>query len=362
MPDALLYAGIGGVMWGFSPFGKRYGVATATPENRATLSAVTYLTYALGTFMFPAGDFLVTPSTSRERTFTDPDWRKRLPAIVACGFASGCGGLCATYALALAGRNASCLISMVTNGIYSVVAALLIMEVFSEEPSALQWISAVLIFIGVLMMEAGVDRGVEKKEDSHLMEGSGTTEEAPESAQWYGAVQQWCARASHAWTENTAFATHLLSVFYSVLAGILWAFGPLGKRYGAGGAEEGMRAARSACTFFVYNLATFLPVLCLVAFTALTGKLSAPVERSWLWRAPVVLLCGIIGGLGGVLATYAFALAGENESSLLSMVENGLYTAAGALLIGLTYQERLTNYQLGAAVLMILAVVCAYAA
>lgn len=353
MADALVYAGIGGVMWGFGPFGKRYGVAQAAAENRATLSTCTYMIYALGTFIFPVADFIATPADERGRTFGDEAWRDRLPVIVACGVASGCGGICATYALALAGRNASCLISMVANGIYSTVAALLIMEVFNEQPGALQWISAVLLLLGVLMMEAGAPKP-KKDEDAEL------SEDAQES--WYGAAGEWCARASTAWNDENAFNTHVLALFYAVLAGVLWGLGPLGKRYGAGGAEEGMRAARAACTFFVYNVASLIPVLALMAQAFLAGKLQSPLGQSWWWRAPVVLICGIISGFGGVMATYAFALAGDNDSSLLAMVENGVYTAVGALLIGIIYQEKLTSPQIAAAVVMVVAVCCASAA
>jgi len=343
---ALVYAGVGGVLWGFGPFGKRYGVAAATAENKVAISAVTYLAYAAGTFVFPAGQFLSIPSHKRSAIFSDDEWRSRLPGIVAAGICCGCGGPCATYALALAGRSASCLISMVTNGIYSVIAALLIVHFFNERPGFLQYLSAVLILAGVLMMEAG-KTAAKKDEDSELAD-----ERASErsSRTWYGATREWYSRAT----------TTGPSVLYAVLAGVLWGAGPLGKRYGAGGAEEGMRAVRSGCTFFVYTVATFVPVSAYFAYRWLAGELGAP-DEAWLRRSPLVVLCGMLSGLGGVLATYAFALADPNESALLSMVENGVYTACGALLIGLVYQERLTAMQTGAGVLMCLGVVCASA-
>lgn len=341
-------------MWGFGPFGKRYGVHTATLETRVSISAVTYLVYAIGTFLFPFCHFMAMMMDHRRAAFLDEEWQGRIPAIVATGLCSGLGGPCATYALALAGRNASCLISMTTSGIYSVIAALLIMQVFNEQPGPLQYLSAVLILAGILLMEAG--KPSEKEEDSKLIE-----ESIPEGGGSgggggsYGATREWCARATQG-----AYSDHLMATFFAVLAGLLWALGQLGKRYGAHGAPEGMRSARSACTFFVYNVATFVPVVIYFAYRALAGNLTFP-EQAWYRRGLVVFVCGIICGLGGVLATYAFALASKNESALLAMIENGVYTAVGGLLIGLVYQERLTRMQIGAGGMMVLAVVCASA-
>jgi drug/metabolite transporter (DMT)-like permease len=357
MTTALFYAAIGGVMWGFGPFGKRYGVHTATLENRVSLSAVVYLVYAVGTFVFPFTHFVAMMMDHRRAAFLDEEWQGRVPAIFATGLCSGCAGPCATYALALAGRNASCLISMVTSGIYSVVGAMLIMQVFDEKPGFLQYLSAVLILAGIFMMEAG--KPVEKEEDSKLIEETRPVPvpEGGDSAGGgvYGATREWCARASQG-----GYNDHLLATFFAVMAGLLWALGQLGKRYGAHGAPEGMRSARSACTFFVYNVATFVPVVFYFAYKASAGLLAFP-EQAWYRRGLVVFVCGIICGLGGVLATYAFALASKNESALLAMIENGVYTAVGGLLIGLVYQERLTRMQIGAGGLMVLAVVCASA-
>jgi len=362
---AVLYAVLGGVLWAIAPFGKRYGVEGTNEINRAALSACTFLMYALGMFSTVLISFLWMDAAKRRATFADAEWRGRVPWVLAGGFLNSLGGLAATYAYGLATPNSSALISIVENGVYCISAAVLIVWVFHEEPSLLHVASAMLILAGTLLAEVA-----DRNRDDAASSGSpgtpsGAAKQEPKVrppghdivVPSYGAVQEADAQTcrEHCWSCSCP-AVNAIPV--AVVAGLLWACGVLGKAYGAKGAPEGFEDARSVCTFFLYTIGTLLTVTTSVLCGLAAGRIHVSTNLDWLRRrAPGVVLCGLLSGLGGEIATYAFAIADANDSSIISVVENGVYTLFGALLIVAAYEERPSFWQAGGALLLLTGVI-----
>jgi len=356
--SAVFYAALSGVFWGFGPLGKRFGVETGTRSHRVALSISTFLVYSIGTMAIPVAGFLTTKEEHRREVFASEEWRSRLPFVVLCGVLSGCGGLMATYALAVAGSATACLISMVENGIYSTGSVALIMIAFGEQPTVLEWLSGAMLLAGILLAEvarwpaAGPGGPGPEAADQRLAGDQG----AP-GAEAYGCHAEALEKDAGARRCEGFLTSDAAALPCAVLAGVLWSFGPLGKRYGAGGAEEGLRASQASCTFFLYMTGAMGPVVVAALYSLLTGRMQAAVDGAWfLRRAPAVLACGTASGFGGVLGTYAFAIAGRNESGLIAMVENGVYTVVAAMLIAIIYQEQPNSWQWGSAALILGAV------
>jgi len=338
--------------------GKRYGVAGTRADEKATLSVCTFLAMNIGGYMFVLADFLRVGARKRTAVFEDGEWCRRLPIVIGCGVLSGLGGLAATYALAVASRNASALISVIENGTYSLFAVVLITCVFHERPGVLQIISVVLILTGVCLAESSESKEERKHPETEPLEGASAPHATYSDCLPGASVQKadaWSWRSCRCLPCSTA-------VMVAALAGLLWSFGSLGKRFGVGGAPGGLKVARSACTLFLYNSAVLVPGFLAVFGSAASGGLQGTVSRKWcLCTCPVVFNCGLLSGFGSVLATYAFALAAKNESGVLAMVENGVYTALAALLIALLWRERPSRKQLLSALLVLAGVVLAYA-
>lgn len=94
----------------------------------------------------------------------------------------------------------------------------------------------------------------------------------------------------------------------------------------------------AAITIFVYTLTTALTPLADVWEIGFQGWSETWQEPLWTARLPLLVLCGVISGVGGLLGTLAFACSGSS-SGLVSMIENGTYTMMSAIIIALYFRE-----------------------
>mmetsp|Transcript_116062 Transcript_116062/g.333331 ORF Transcript_116062/g.333331 Transcript_116062/m.333331 type:complete len:377 (+) Transcript_116062:109-1239(+) len=151
----------------------------------------------------------------------------------------------------------------------------------------------------------------------------------------------------------------LLAASLAGVGGLLWAFGVLGKRIGVEGSQNHDKNIRASCTITVYVLTTM--VMPLVDFATTDRKLLAETfaDREWVKRIPGIVGCGVISGFGGLLGTVAFAWSAGVNSALVSMVENGMYTIAGAVLIAIFFGERPAAVQYAAGLSILAGIVLA---
>lgn len=151
----------------------------------------------------------------------------------------------------------------------------------------------------------------------------------------------------------------LFAVGLAGFGGLLWGFGVLGKRLGVQGAEDKEKGVRATCTIFLYSLVSIIPSV----IDALTSDRQLLMETfadsRWSHRVPGIFCCGIISGCGGLLGTLALAWSAGSSSALISVLENGMYTVAGAALIAVYFQEHPMPLQYFAAVLILSGIVCA---
>eukprot|EP00913_Durusdinium_trenchii_P001444 g1337.t1 len=131
----------------------------------------------------------------------------------------------------------------------------------------------------------------------------------------------------------------LLPLFLAAGGGFLWAFGVLGKRIGVEGATVETQTVRAAITIFVYTLTTACTPLLDLWHLGAKGWFETWNDPVWSSRVPLVIVCGVISGLGGLLGTIAFAWSAGSDSALVSMIENGMYTMMSAIIIAIYFQE-----------------------
>lgn len=380
---AVFFGVLGGLLWGFGPLGKRYSVAGAHPKLKAARSAGTYFVCSLGAIMTPVARLAFIDETERLAVLSDASWRARAPFIVLAGAASGLGGLMGTCALALAKQNASALITMIENGTYAVMASIFIACAFNEHPSTLQFMSAVLVLVGILVMQTdGLGEGSKGSNgevegllcaDGDQSIGSSTSSYSKKAVfsppaltpgmridygkavsgplamtcgkrprQPYGSAAELpTSGAGQPQTRGAVSSTLMLAVG----GGVLWAIGPLGKRWGVDSAPVELRAAFASATSFLFCVGTLLTsavALCRATSTHPEGFF----DPEWAMRVPLVLASGAVSGMGGLVGTYALALVGHEASSVVAILENGVFTVAGACLIAIVFREKPTNRQL----------------
>mmetsp|Transcript_61605 Transcript_61605/g.199478 ORF Transcript_61605/g.199478 Transcript_61605/m.199478 type:complete len:388 (+) Transcript_61605:67-1230(+) len=145
----------------------------------------------------------------------------------------------------------------------------------------------------------------------------------------------------------------LIATALAGLGGFLWGFGILGKRLGVQGAQNHEKNIRATYTIFVYTLTTLIAPLIDFASTDRSLIKDTFTDEQWVRRIPVIIVCGLISGLGGVLGTIAFAWSAGVSSALISMVENGMYTISGAVLIALQFREHPSPFQYLSAALIV---------
>lgn len=324
---ALSWAIIGGLLWAVGPMVKRHGVNGASAEIKAARSAWVMLIYLCGALLPPAFDLLRIGIEPFQDVFSDPDWWTRLPVVVMCGSCVGFGGLTSTYAFAVATSGNTALMSLVQNGVFTVMGGVYVAAVYMEQPSPTRILSATLIVTGVMLAEGqkmSCGRSVPSfslSKPSFSLAGKGSN-----------------------------------PMFISVLAGCLWAFGPLGKRCGVQGAVDENKAALSTVTAFAMTLMSVVACIVTLLRTTSVGCAKA-LGPDRCFRSFLMLAGGAVAGLGGMMCTYAFTLSQKNASAAIATVENGIYTVFGALFISLAFRERLTAYQLGSACLVAIGII-----
>mmetsp|Transcript_120005 Transcript_120005/g.208399 ORF Transcript_120005/g.208399 Transcript_120005/m.208399 type:complete len:401 (+) Transcript_120005:124-1326(+) len=379
---AVFFGVLGGLLWGFGPLGKRYSVAGAHPKLKAARSAGTYFVCSLGAIVTPAVRLAFIEDTERLEVLANASWRSRAPFIVLAGAASGLGGLMGTCALALANTNSTALITMIENGTYAVMASMFIAGAFQEHPAPLQYLSAALVLMGIIVMQAdGLGEGSSRSK--------GTATDSPGEVEGLlGDDCDSCAgkeASSHqakaaifgpsALTPGMRHECHYGSsaqliisggkerkakgassaLAFAVTGGVLWAIGPLGKRWGVDSAPVELRGAYASCTSFLFAFGVLLTSACAV-FRATATHPEGFFDPEWAVRVPLVLASGAMSGLGGFVGTYALALVGHEASSVVAILENGVFTVAGALLIAVVFREQPTTRQIWGAMPIVAAV------
>merc|ERR1712039_662140 len=103
-------------------------------EHKAVLSTVTIFCLNLCALGSCFVDLLRNRFRSCLRSL-GPNAFFRLFVIVACGIASGLGGVLCTYAFTQAKKDTSALIALTESGVYTVATAVFIAIVFRERPT-----------------------------------------------------------------------------------------------------------------------------------------------------------------------------------------------------------------------------------
>eukprot|EP00435_Cladocopium_sp_Y103_P032950 s1087_g8.t1 len=394
----LFLAGSGGFLWAFGVLGKRLGVEGATNANRGVRAAITIFVYTLTTAITPLVNVWRLGSEGWHRTWNNPEWSSRLPLLIICGVVSGIGGLLGTIAFAWAAGSSSGLISMIENGTYTMMSAIIIAIYFQEHPKTQAYFGFVLIMLGVVLAQKSSTQRMEVQQEETSDGESSVTSGAAGSAE-RGAAAASVSNRSRA-SSNSSVAIELgerkaerigigdceslerpdtrmetsssdcddsmvaptrfrvQAVALAVVAGTCWGFGPLGKKIGVHGSTDDQKAEWTACTYFVYMLSTTVVPLLRVICSDATERRESLQDSSFRWLLLGTVVCGIISGCGGMLSTFAFAQENEGYSgALISTVENGIYTVFGAVLITVLFKESLSKQQMISAACVTLAIV-----
>ncbi|CAK8993768.1 unnamed protein product [Durusdinium trenchii] len=367
----LFLAAGGGFLWAFGVLGKRIGVEGATVETQTVRAAITIFVYTLTTACTPLLDLWHLGAKGWFETWNDPVWSSRVPLVIVCGVISGLGGLLGTIAFAWSAGSDSALVSMIENGMYTMMSAIIIAIYFQEHPKIQAYFGFVLILLGVLLAQkSSSSKGKgENESDSEehppqfeleLWEPKklGKTEEEAEDLESSEASSSTDARHERCGASRFSAPScfgRCGAVALAMCAGSCWGFGPLGKKIGVHGSEDHQRQAWAACTYFVYMLSTiFVPLLRVLTAH---GRREALEDSSFRCRLLGTVLCGLVSGFGGMLSTFAFAQEGYYSGALISTVENGIYTVFGAVLITVVFREKLSQRQLISALSVTLAIV-----
>ncbi|CAE8584739.1 unnamed protein product [Polarella glacialis] len=315
---------VGGAFWSFGSLGKRIGVEGSPADCKNIRATCTIFIYALTTLISPAVNILRTDPALLRATLGDPDWQALLPGIIAAGAVSGVGSFLGTLAFAYSPSKGSALVAIVENGVCTVSGAALIAAHYGECPPSAHYLAATLITVGILLLQKAPISDAPKTQGIQTSLGPKqmTSELPPQRLQ-------------------------RKAMLLAVMAGLCWGVGPLGKKYGVEGAAVGRKHVQTASSYMVYMVATnVIPVLQLVrADPILRSKTLGDAHFRRLMRGTMV--CGLLSGLGGLLSTYAFTFTyDDNCGAVVSMIENGVYTVAGSLLIALVYNEHPSGRQL----------------
>lgn len=361
-------AGLGGWLYGLGVLGNRLGVQGCTNENRTARCAITILVLSLSTVTAPTIDLFAADHALVAQTFGDPEWAARIPAIVASGVAIGASKILMTLAFAYSLGDSSAMISVIVNGTYTLCSAAFIAVLFREVPGPLSYLAAAFIVSGIFLAEATSGRGKTPGEDGSLSDSDREEDEARspggkrredplEGDNDRGSVlgeggptSKADARAQLAMAPT---ALRRRAVVLAILAGMCRGFGPVGKRYGVFGAPEGHDRVRSTCTFFISCWCGLVPPLLKTLWTDSLQRSEAIRDPRFRELLAGVVACGLLTGCGGMLNTLAFAIGGAGTGPLVSVIENGMGTVAGALMITLVFRERPTKMHILSAVLVV---------
>lgn len=130
-------------------------------------------------------------------------------------------------------------------------------------------------------------------------------------------------------------------VAVSILAGICWSAGVVGKRAGIGDvSSERDRSGRSIVPLslaVIYLLVGVIPPIILVLACAKDASMVV-ASPEWKQHVPTVLLLGMCGGLGTISSIYALALgAKKNMSSAPAIIMNSVNTAGQPLFLAIAF-------------------------
>lgn len=387
----LLLAASGGFLWAFGVLGKRLGVEGATNANRGVRAALTIFVYTLTTAITPLFNVWRLGSEGWHRTWNNPEWSSRLPLLIICGVVSGIGGLLGTIAFAWAAGSSSGLISMIENGTYTMMSAIIIAIYFQEHPKTQAYFGFALIMLGVVLAQKSSTQRMEVQQEETSdgessvasaaaaaasvanrsrasSNGSGAIELGERKAERIGMgdceslersdtrMETSSSDCDDSFVAPTRFRVQAVAL--AVVAGTCWGFGPLGKKIGVHGSTDDQKAEWAACTYFAYMLSTTVVPLLRVICSDATERRESLSDASFRWLLLGTVVCGIISGCGGMLSTFAFAQENEGYSgALISTVENGIYTVFGAVLITVLFKESLSKQQMISAACVTLAIV-----
>lgn len=324
---ALLWTVVGGCFWGLGPLARKLGVTPRSDAQLRELSALTALAYCLGNIIMPAFDFFTTDAQLRQEVLSNAKWQGALPQLILAGISSSIAGIVAIYSLGRATRHTSCLVALVSNGVYCVLSAVLIILVLHERPHAVDYCAMALLTAGILLIHSS-SLSLEAKALSPEKKDDDTDNNHQAD---YGGVQ--------AGKDPCLDEASLMPYVYAILAGILWSFGILGKRTSAGLLPHDLDRPGSAVTYMTYQLAGLPVVVSYWCYLLAFGNLSLHVTQDWFKaQGTRVLPLGMLSGIGGSLVTYAFALGG-NRGALISLIADGIYTLFGSLLLAAVYGE-----------------------
>mmetsp|Transcript_69696 Transcript_69696/g.203982 ORF Transcript_69696/g.203982 Transcript_69696/m.203982 type:complete len:388 (+) Transcript_69696:105-1268(+) len=329
-PAVAWLALLGGMLWALGILGKRYGLEGVPCQQKVLWSAFTSLLFLLGTGVLPAVQ--LARSGGLAPSLGDPAWLQRLPWVVAAGVISGIGSLLAMYALARAGQHASsALVAVVQNGVYTAATPLLITAEIGEAANMRQWLGIAAVCMGVPLMDPGLMKMLRPMPSAkHCPSGEGEASEA-----CYGAAPLHKMRAGVAAGGGSSVA-----VVAAAAAGVFWAVGSLGRRYGVRGSPHELQTAQAGITHLVINYCSCVaPAVCLACgdYMKVWNMLC---DSNFRRRALVVAGTSVICGIGGFLITIGLAETGPNGGAAVSTIANGVYTVCGAAFIAAAYRER----------------------
>ncbi|CAE8697558.1 unnamed protein product [Polarella glacialis] len=337
--DAVLAATLGGLLWAFGVLGKRIGVEGASDDSKQIRATITIFLYSLTTTVTPFIDLLRMDRAAVAIPLQDEAWRAQVIFIVMCGLASGLGGVLGTLAFAWAAGANSSLISMVENGCYTLFGAVFISLYFLQNPHISMYVGGALIISGTVVANMGQSCGRTRTDQTKGDSDSDSASDLSES------TDEDC---------SVIVPTRLRKrcVVLAVLAGTCWGLGPLGKKIGVSVAPPGHQHAYTTCTYAAYISCTAVVPLCQL-LVANRQKLAESLgDRGFRWQLVGTAVCGFISGIGGLVSTYAFSRA-SSDGAAIAMIENGVYTMCGALMIALVFKERPSVSQLFSATLVL---------
>lgn len=146
-----VYAILAGVLWSFGILGKRTSAGSLPHDLERPGSAVTYMTYQLAGLPVVVLYWCYLSAFGNLSLHVTQDWFKAQGArVLILGMLSGIGGSLVTYAFAIGGKSGA-LISLIADGMYTLIGAGLIAAVYGERPGVCQIIGGLCILLAVVL-------------------------------------------------------------------------------------------------------------------------------------------------------------------------------------------------------------------
>lgn len=327
--EAELCAIFAGTLWAVGALAKRISVHNVTLEQQFKRTFLSTLLYLGGAVVMPMISVL---NLSEVIVGTDYFWRGCGVALL--GMVSGTGVACGILAQVDASDTA--LLNMIMNGIYTIVASLVICLFYAERPATLQLFGAMAVVVGVFLIE-GMRPSVRPTEEGLV-----------------GPLPQQITSPP-----KVGFRKYK-GLLLSVLAGVFWGVGALGQRVGVEKTDDDLLKTNESCiTTLVWTCGCFFPSMCGSACVASRGKeeiqRDALQESCWWQRywTVVIFLGGALSGTASIFCTYSLALSAGNNSALLMMICNGSFCLLTFLFISFAFCESVVCGQLMGAVLVL---------